>query len=104
MSLRDAVESYKMRGDNIGKIMVLTFKDTEEKAIEKIISALSDSIQFEAIQPPLSRSFFSGAGNKAAPTPGTERRGRHKPYPSGIWYTFAPSFLSGAGIFTRTNF
>ena len=32
--------------------MVLTFSDTEEKNIEKIITALSDSIQHEAIQPP----------------------------------------------------
>ena len=39
-------------GGNIGKIMVLTFNDKEEKAVEKIISALFDSIQLEAIQPP----------------------------------------------------
>lgn len=32
--------------------MVLTFNDNEEKAVEKIISALFDSIQLEAIQPP----------------------------------------------------
>ena len=43
-----------MGGDNIGKIMVLTFNDTEEKAVEKIISALADSIQLETIQPPSS--------------------------------------------------
>ena len=39
-------------GGNIGKIIVLAFNDTEEKAVEKIIAALADSIQFEAIQPP----------------------------------------------------
>ena len=40
-----------MGGGNIGKIMVLTFNDTEEKAVEKIITALADSIQLETIQP-----------------------------------------------------
>ena len=31
---------------------MLTFNDTEEKAVEKIITALADSIQLETIQPP----------------------------------------------------
>ena len=39
-----------MEGGSIGKIIVLTFNDTEEKAVEKIISALADSIQLETIQ------------------------------------------------------
>lgn len=31
--------------------MVLTFNDTEEKAVEKIIATLTDSIQLEVMQP-----------------------------------------------------
>ena len=31
--------------------MVLTFNDTEEKAVEKIITTLVDSLQLEHIQP-----------------------------------------------------
>ena len=50
-----------MGGGNIGKIMMLTFNDTEEKAAEKIISALADSIQLETIQPrPLPFFLFRG--------------------------------------------
>ena len=41
-------------GDNIGKILLLTFNDKEEKAVKKIIAALADSIQLEAMQPPSS--------------------------------------------------
>ena len=36
----------------MGKILVLTLNEQEEKAVEKIISALFDSIQLEAIQLP----------------------------------------------------
>ena len=36
----------------VGKIIILTFKDTEEKAVEKAIAALADMIPLEAIQPP----------------------------------------------------
>ena len=43
-----------MGGGNIGKILVLTFNDEEEKAVKKIIAALADSIQLEHIQPPAS--------------------------------------------------
>ena len=43
-----------MGGGNIGKILVLTFNDEEEKAVKKIIAALADSIQLEHIQPPTS--------------------------------------------------
>ena len=43
-----------MGGGNIGKIMVLTFNDTEEKAVKEIIAALADCIQLEAMQPPSS--------------------------------------------------
>ena len=39
-------------GGNIGKIMVLTYNDTEEKAIEKIIATLIDSIELETMHPP----------------------------------------------------
>ena len=45
---------YILGGGNIGKIMVLTFNDTEEKAVKEIIAALADSIQLEAMQPPSS--------------------------------------------------
>ena len=41
-------------GDNIGKILLLTFNDTEEKAVKEIIAALADCIQLEAMQPPSS--------------------------------------------------
>ena len=58
--------------------MVLTFNDTEEKAVEKIITALADSIQIEAIQPPaVPRAILFGVRNKTAPTPGTPGRKRH---------------------------
>ena len=43
-----------MGGGNIGKMLVLTFNDEEEKAVKKIIAALADSIQLEHIQPPTS--------------------------------------------------
>ena len=36
----------------VGKIVMLIFNDTEEKAVEKAISALADMIPLEAIQPP----------------------------------------------------
>ena len=38
----------------VAKILILTFKDTEEKAVEKAIAALADMIPLEAIQPPQS--------------------------------------------------
>ena len=38
----------------VGKIIILTFKDTEEKAVEKAIAALAGMIPVEAIQPPQS--------------------------------------------------
>ena len=41
-----------MGGGNIGKIMVLTYNDTEEKAIEKIIATLTDSIELGTMHPP----------------------------------------------------
>ena len=40
-----------MGGGDIGKIMVLTFNDKEEKAVKGIITALADSIQLETMQP-----------------------------------------------------
>ena len=36
----------------VGKIVMLTFSDTEEKAVEKAIAALADMIPLEAMQPP----------------------------------------------------
>ena len=35
----------------MGKIMILTFNDNEEMAIERIVAALSDEISIEVIQP-----------------------------------------------------
>lgn len=37
-----------------GKIIMLTFNDTEEKAVEKAIAALADMIPLEVIQSPQS--------------------------------------------------
>ena len=50
------LEAYLYRkaqdgGNNIGKILILTYNDTEEKAVEKIIASLADNIQLEAVQP-----------------------------------------------------
>ena len=36
----------------VGKIVMLTFNDTEEKAVGKAIAVLADMIPLEAIQPP----------------------------------------------------
>lgn len=36
----------------VAKIIILTFKDTEETAVEKVITALADVIPLEAIQHP----------------------------------------------------
>lgn len=38
----------------VGKILILTFKDTEEKAVEKVIATLADMIPLETMQPPQS--------------------------------------------------
>ena len=38
----------------VGKILILTYKDTEEKAVEKAIAALADMIPLEAMQSPSS--------------------------------------------------
>ena len=38
-------------GNNIGKILILTYNDTEEKTVEKIIASLADNIQLETVQP-----------------------------------------------------
>ncbi len=39
------------RADTIAKILILTFTDDEEKAIERVLSALSDEIGLEPMQP-----------------------------------------------------
>jgi hypothetical protein len=41
-----------------GKIIMLTFNDTEEKAVEKAIAALADMIPPEAIPPPHSPALI----------------------------------------------
>ena len=41
----------------VGKIIMLTFNDAEEKAIEKAIAVLADMIPLESIQPPQSPSL-----------------------------------------------
>ena len=35
----------------MGKLLLLTFNEPEEKAVEKVIAALTDSIQIETLQP-----------------------------------------------------
>ncbi len=47
------------RTETIAKILILTFNDDEEKAIEKVLSVLSDEIGLEAVKPVTSsvRSF-----------------------------------------------
>jgi len=40
------------------KIIILTFKDTEEKAVEEAIAVLADMIPLEAIQPPHSPALI----------------------------------------------
>ena len=42
---------WQRRADTIAKILILTFNDDEEKAIEKVLSVLSDEIGLEAVQP-----------------------------------------------------
>ena len=39
------------RTDTIAKILILTFNDDEERAIEKVLSVLSDEIGLEAVKP-----------------------------------------------------
>ena len=49
------------RTDTIAKILILTFNDDEDKAIEKVLSVLSDEIGLEAVQPVTSSVLsFSG--------------------------------------------
>ena len=36
----------------MGKLLLLTFNEQEEKAVKEIIAALADSIQLETMQPP----------------------------------------------------
>ena len=58
----------------VGKIVMLTFSDTEEKAVEKAIAALADMIPLEAVQLPHSPALtFPGLENQTTPTPGTEK-------------------------------
>lgn len=50
-------------GDNIMKILLLTFNEHEEKAIDKILATISDCISLEAVQTipvPAPRMSFSG--------------------------------------------
>ena len=43
-----------MGGEIVGKILILTFNDTEEKAVEEAIATLANMIPLEVMQPPLS--------------------------------------------------
>ena len=45
------VITLQRRADTIAKILILTFNDDEEKAIEKVLSVLSDEIGLKAVQP-----------------------------------------------------
>lgn len=50
-------------GDNIMKILLLTFNEHEEKAIDKILATISDCISLEAVQTipvPAPRMSFPG--------------------------------------------
>ena len=42
--------SDKGRADTIAKILILSFNDDEEKAIERVLSVLSDEIGLEPVQ------------------------------------------------------
>jgi DNA-binding response OmpR family regulator len=42
----------------VGKIIILTFKDAEEKAVEEAIATLADMLPLEAIQPPHSPTLI----------------------------------------------
>ena len=42
----------------VAKIIILTFNDAEEKAVEEAIAALADMIPLEAIQPPHSPALI----------------------------------------------
>ena len=84
---------------------MLTFNDTEEKAVEKAIAALADMIPLEAIAAAaIPRTGFSGIGNKVAPTPGIKRRGRHIPYTIRIWRTLLPLPPVRGGYSQRRKF
>ena len=49
--IRGKGAKQQRRADTIAKILILTFNDDEEKAIEKVLSVLSDEIGLEAVQP-----------------------------------------------------
>ena len=51
----------------------------------------------------LPRAGFSGTGNKAAPTPGIERRRRHKPHTVRVWRTLLSCRQSGEGVHKSAN-
>ena len=52
MVLRVEIPLWQQRRtDTIAKILILTFNDDEEKAIEKVLSVLSDEIGLEAVKP-----------------------------------------------------
>lgn len=77
---------------------MLVFNNTEEKEVEKAIADLTKIIPLEDIQPPSSRTDFSGIGNQTTPTPGIKRRGRHKPHTFGIRRTLLPCRQSGESM------
>ncbi len=80
---------------------MLTFSDTEEKAVEKAIAALADMIPLEAIQPPHSPALVF---------PGLEIRLHQRrvlkgglPHPIRIRRTLLPCRQSGEGIHKGAN-
>ena len=48
--IRGKGAKQQRRADTIAKILILTFNDDEEKAIEKVLSVLSDEIGLEPVQ------------------------------------------------------
>jgi hypothetical protein len=47
--------------------------------------------------------MYTFNGNQITPTPGTERRGRHKSHPFRVWRTLLPCHQSGEGIYKGAN-
>ncbi len=56
-----AVKILQRRTDTIAKILIRTFNDDEEKAIEKVLSVLSDEIGLEPVKATTSRCQSSVA-------------------------------------------
>ena len=48
----------------MGKMIVLTFKDSEETVFQRVVSLLADEFQIEAEQQPVSPSVLSFQGSE----------------------------------------